>query len=259
MSGRGLFRLDGKVAAVTGGASGIGAATVQRFLAAGAKVMILDINDASRQAADWGCAWRRVDVGDAGDIGAALDETIERLGGLDILVNNAGIAMHRHIVDIEPERLTEIFRINALGVIHGIAAAARRMGPGGSIVSTSSETGITGVPGLLEYGATKGAVVAATYSAAMELGPRGIRVNAVCPGIVKTPLAAASASRTGRSGPMVSALERPAQPEEIAAAIHFLASDDASYVTGQALAVDGGWNNGTTTRIIDAAQPAAEG
>lgn len=249
------FSLEGKSAVVTGGASGIGESTVKRFLTAGAKVLILDLADGEAKAAEWGCAFRRTDVSDREDIEAALDHAIELHGGLDILVNNAGIAMHRALTDIEPERNTRMFQVNAQGVIYGMSAAAKRMGEGGSIVNTASEAGISGMPGLVEYGATKGAVVAATYSAAMELGPRGIRVNAVCPGVVRTPLAAANASRIGKSGPMIAALERPAQPEEIAAVIHFLASDDASYVTGQAIAVDGGWGSGTTTRIIDAANP----
>lgn len=251
----GLFSLKGKSAVITGGASGIGEATVHRFLSAGARVLILDMADGDAKAKEWGCAFRRTDVSSRDDIEAALDHAIEIHGALDILVNNAGIAMHRALIDIEPERNTRMFQVNAQGVIYGMSAAAKRMKQGGSIINTASEAGIAGMPGLVEYGATKGAVVAATYSAAMELGPRGIRVNAVCPGVVSTPLAAANASRLGRSGPMIAALERPARPEEIAAAIHFLASDDASYVTGQAIAVDGGWGTGTTARTIDAANP----
>lgn len=255
MTARGYFDLTGKAAVITGGASGIGETTVKRFLAAGARVLVVDITDSAETVTAWGAAFRRTDVADPDDIAAALDHAIALFGGLDILVNNAGIAMHRMLEDVEPERNTRLFRVNAQGVIYGMAAAARRMRRGGSIVNTASEAGIAGMAGLVEYGATKGAVVAATYSAAMELGPRGIRVNAVCPGLVLTPLAARNASRLGRSGPLVAALERPAQPEEIAAAIHFLASDDASYVTGQALAVDGGWNAGTTMRTVDAANP----
>ncbi|MCV0394918.1 MAG: glucose 1-dehydrogenase [Rhizobiaceae bacterium] len=253
-----MFSLEGKVAVITGGASGIGEAAVKRFVAAGAKVLIIDLLDDAEggaRAAEWGCAYRRADVSAPDEIEAALDHALEANGRLDVLVNNAGIAMHRALADVEPERNTRMFEVNAQGVIYGMSAAARRMGEGGCIVNTASEAGIAGMPGLVEYGATKGAVVAATYSAAMELGPRGIRVNAVCPGVVRTPLAAANASRIGRSGPMVAALERPARPEEIAAVIHFLASDDASYVTGQALAVDGGWGAGTTARIIEAANP----
>jgi NAD(P)-dependent dehydrogenase (short-subunit alcohol dehydrogenase family) len=250
-----MFGLEGKSAVVTGGASGIGESTVRRFLEAGARVLILDLADGEAKAAELGCAYRRTDVSDRDDVEAALDHAIAIHGGLDILVNNAGIAMHRALTDVEPERNTRMFQVNAQGVIYGMSAAAKRMGKGGSIVNTASEAGIAGMPGLVEYGATKGAVVAATYSAALELRPRGIRVNAVCPGVVRTPLAAASASRLGRSGPMIAALERPAQPDEIAAVIHFLASDDASYVTGQAIAVDGGWITGTTARTIDAANP----
>ncbi|MDR5651192.1 SDR family oxidoreductase [Xinfangfangia sp. LG-4] len=250
-----MFDLTGKSTVVTGGASGIGEAVVRRFLAAGAKVLVLDITDSGAEVESWGAAFRKTDVSDLSDLESALDHAIGLHGGLDVMVNNAGIALHRPLSEVEPERNTQMFRVNAQGVIYGMAAAAARMGAGGAIVNTASASGISGVAGLVEYGATKGAVVAATLNAAMELGPRGIRVNSVCPGLVRTPLAIRSASRLGKSGHMIAALERPAQPEEIAAVIHFLASDDASYVTGQSIAVDGGWTSGTTTKTVDAANP----
>lgn len=248
-----MFKLEGKTAVVTGGGSGMGEEIAKRLRAAGAKVLIADITDVTDKAKAWGCDFRKTDIGEQAEVEAMLDAVMREHGHLDILVNNAGLAMHRKLEDLEFVKAERLFRVNVFGVLYGMAGAAKRMQAGGSIINIASESGIRGMPGLVEYGATKGAVVAATYSAALELGPRKIRVNAICPGAIRTPMSAAQASRLGNSAPMVSALERHGRPDEIAAVAHFLASDDASYVTGQAIAVDGGWNAGTTVKTIDAA------
>lgn len=241
-----MFSLKGKAAVVTGGASGMGEAITRRFLQAGASVLIVDIGDQADKAAELGAEFARADVSDPDQIAAALDIAIQKFGKLDILVNNAGIAMQRDLQDIEPERAKRIFEINALGVIYGMAAASTRLTAGGAIVNTASLSSTNGSARMVEYSATKGAVVAATRSAAMELGPKNIRVNAINPGVIKTPMSSGATTGISQAASTITALERIGAPEEVAAAAHFLASDDARYVTGHTLVVDGGWSAGTT-------------
>jgi len=249
-----MFDLTGKAAIVTGAASGIGAAIAQRLRRAGASVLIADLVDASAQAAEWDCLFRKTDVSTEDEIVALMDEAVDRFGKLDILVSNAGIANVHPIADADLARTERYFRVNALSVLSGMREAAKRMGAGGSIINTSSLSGIRGTPGWGEYAMSKAAIVAATQNGALELGPRGIRVNAVCPGGVRTPLAVeVNGDALDKAMKVLSPLGRIGKPEEIAAMVHFLASDDASYVTGQALIVDGGWSIGTTLATIDLA------
>lgn len=251
------FDLTGKVAVVTGGASGIGAAIAQRLCGAGAKVLIADLTDADEQARAWGCDFRKTDVSVDAEIAAMLDDAIARHGKLDILVSNAAIANVHPMAEADSARAERYFQVNALSALAGIREAGKRMGEGGSIINTASLSGIRGTPGWGEYAMSKAAVVAATQTAALEFGPRGIRVNAVCPGGVRTPLAVAvNGDALDKAMKALSPLGRIGKPEEIAAMVHFLASDDASYVTGQAYLVDGGWSIGTTVATIDLALAA---
>jgi NAD(P)-dependent dehydrogenase (short-subunit alcohol dehydrogenase family) len=166
------------------------------------------------------------------------------------VVNNAGIASERWINDIAPGDDDRMWRVNAQGVLSGMVGAALRLKSGGSIVNMAFHAGIRGIAGLIEYSMTKGAIVAGTRSAALELGPRNIRVNCVCPGVIATPLNQATGSLAGRSAPVVSPLERKGRPEEVAALVHFLASDESAYITSQAIAVDGGWSAGTSIKAM---------
>lgn len=253
------FDLTGKVAVVTGGASGIGAAIAQRLCGAGAKVLIADLADASEQARAWGCDFRKTDVSVDAEIAAMLDDAIARHGRLDILVSNAAIANVHPMSEADTARADRYFQVNALSALAGIREAGKRMKEGGSIINTASLSGIRGTPGWGEYAMSKAAVVAATQTAALEFGPRGIRVNAVCPGGVRTPLAVAvNGDALDKAMKALSPLGRIGKPEEIAAMVHFLASDDASYVTGQAYLVDGGWSIGTTVATIDLALAAED-
>ena len=257
MADRGMFDLSGKVAVVTGGASGIGAATARRLRRAGAAVLIADLADASADAHEWGCDFRRTDVSDEADIAAMLDRAVESHGRLDVLVSNAAIANVHPIAEADLARADRYYRVNALSALAGMREAAKRMEAGGSIISTASLSGIRGTPGWGEYAMSKAAVVAATQTAALEFGARGIRVNCVCPGGVRTPLAVAvNGDALDKAMKVLSPLGRIGEPEEIAAMVHFLASDDASYVTGQAYLVDGGWSIGTTLATIDLALAA---
>jgi len=230
-----MFDLTGKTAVVTGAASGIGAAIARRLRRAGAAVLIADLTDATELAKAWGCDFRRTDVSDENEIAAMLDLAIERHGALDILVSNAAIANVHDIAAADVERADRYFRVNALSAL----------------------SGVRGTPGWGEYAMSKAAVVAATQTAALKFGPRGIRVNAVCPGAVNTPLAVAvNGDALDKVMKLLSPLGRIGRPEEIAAMVHFLASDDASYVTGQACLVDGGWSIGTTMATVQLALAA---
>jgi NAD(P)-dependent dehydrogenase (short-subunit alcohol dehydrogenase family) len=257
MTQRAMFDLSGKVAVVTGGASGIGAATARRLRRAGAAVLIADLADAAADARDWDCDFRRTDVSDENEIAAMLDHAIAAHGRLDVLVSNAGIANVHAMAEADLDRADRYFRVNALSALAGIREAAKRMGSGGSIISTASLSGQRGTPGWGEYAMSKAAVVAATQTAALEFGPRGIRVNCVCPGGVRTPLAVeVNGDALDTVMKVLSPLGRIGEPEEIAAMVHFLASDDASYVTGQAYLVDGGWSIGTTLATVELALAA---
>ena len=242
-----MFDLTNKTAIVTGGASGIGAATIRRLREAGAEVWVADIAaDASEDK-----FYLRVDVSRPEQVVAMCDEVLKRSGRLDIMVNNAAIASGHLLADADPARSERLWRVNQLGVEMGIKEAAARMHPGGSIVNISSITAVRGFAQWGEYSATKGAIIALTQTAAIEYAPAGIRVNCICPGIIHTPMAMSEApDMVDKNVSVFAPLGRLGRPEEVAAAIHFLASDDASYITGQTLLVDGGWSAGTSLRAI---------
>jgi NAD(P)-dependent dehydrogenase (short-subunit alcohol dehydrogenase family) len=245
-----MFDLTGKTAIVTGGASGIGAATARRLRQAGAEVWIADINEAIEES----CHFRRTDVSRPEDIVALCDAVMASAGQLDIYVNNAAISGAHLLADADAARSERFWRVNQLSVQMGIKEAAARMHAGGSIINFSSITAVRGFAQWGEYAATKGAIIALTQTAAVEYGPRGIRVNCLCPGIIDTPMAMSEAPDMVRKNAAVFALlGRIGQPEELAAAVHFLASDDASYITGQVLSVDGGWSTGTSLKGIELA------
>jgi NAD(P)-dependent dehydrogenase (short-subunit alcohol dehydrogenase family) len=249
-----MFDLTGKAAIVTGGASGIGAAIARRLRAAGAEVLIADINDAAADAAEAGCGFRRTDVSKPEEIVALCDDALARFGKLDIMVNNAGIASGHLLADADAARSERFWRVHILGVQTGIKEAAARMKPGSAIVNISSITAVRGFVQWGEYAATKAGIISLTQTAAVEYGPVGIRVNCVAPGIIDTPLAMNEApDMVTRNAAVFTLLGRIGRPEELAAAVHFMVSDDASYVTGQTLLVDGGWSTGTSIKGIELA------
>ncbi len=243
---------DGRVVLVTGGASGIGAATARAFAQQGASILIGDIAlDAARAMARElpSAEGLELDVTDRHAAEAFVAAGRERYGRVDVLVNSAGIREIVPVLDLDPVEWHRVLEINLSGTFHCSQIFARVLrddGRGGSIVNLSSSAGLMGVPNRAAYVAAKHGIVGLTREMAMELGPLGIRVNAVAPGSVRTPLTERYFSdpelveRLNRSHP----LGRVAVPEEIASAILFLASDAASFVTGVTLPVDGGYTAG---------------
>jgi 3alpha(or 20beta)-hydroxysteroid dehydrogenase len=240
-------RLEGKVALISGGARGMGAATARLFVAEGAQVVIGDVlPEVKETATSIGENAHAVtlDVTDESSWQAAVAETESRFGKLDILVNNAGILMIKAIADTTEADFRKVLDVNALGVFLGIreAAPAIKRAGGGAIVNLSSVEGLGGNKYVIAYCASKFAVRGMTKSAALELAVDGIRVNSVHPGGIDTPMVRAFAPKdehvasVGNQVP----LKRTGTPEEVAEAVAWLASDASSYVTGAELAVDGG-------------------
>ncbi len=249
-----IGRLDGKTAIVTGGTMGIGEATVRRLLEEGAKVVIVARN-AERgrgllNALGEGAAATFVagDVTDPSAADAAV-RTAAELGGVDVLVNNAAVDFTNDLLATDDDDARRVFEVNFFGAYLMLTRAARAMreSGGGSIVNVTSRLASIGVPTMVVYGAAKGAVLALTRGAAVELAPYGIRVNAVAPGLTTTPLVQAWLSE--QDNPEVFAANiaktipqgRFATPEEVAAAIAYLAADESAHVTGASIPVDGGY------------------
>ena len=239
-----------RVVAVVGGASGMGAATARRFAAAGDRVVVLDLNDPSAAALPEGIQARRLDVTDSAACDAAIDRIVSEHARLDVLVNAAGIILRVGTLDTSDEDWRRLFAVNVDGVFYASRAAARAMVAtgGGAIVNIASISGIVASPNVTAYCTTKGAVIMLTRAMAIDFARQNIRVNAVCPGEVDTPMLRAG----GRSEPLddeaIAALGersiptgRVADPDEIAAVIEFLASPAASYMTGATVPVDAGY------------------
>ena len=237
--------LQGKRALITGGASGIGAATAVRFLEEGALVCVLDRDPK-------GCEQIRrqlpnltgvveADVSKLSQVRRAFDDAVRIMGGVDVLINNAGISIRHNFLEISPDEWERVIAVNLTGVFYMAQIAARHMWDRGSgvILQTASTNGIVGQPYYADYNATKAGVIELTKTMALELAPK-IRVCAVAPGYVLTPMqrseyTEAMLEEVNRKIP----LRRHAKPEEIAALFAFLASDDAAYMTGQVYTIDG--------------------
>ncbi len=245
------MQLDNKIAIVTGAGSGIGEATVRRFAAEGAAVVVADVRAAKAEAvaADINDAGghaiaRHVDVANADEVERLVDACVTAYGGLDILFNNAGTLRPGTAVELAVDDWDLVMAVNVRSVFLGAKYAVPVMAQrgGGSIINTASISGLHGDGGAVVYAASKAAVINLTRALSTDHAPQGIRVNAICPGTIETPPV-----QRMMADPVVHqrnvdahALRRLGRPEEIAAAALFLASDESSFVSGEALVVDGG-------------------
>ncbi len=237
-------RLAGKIAIVTGGLSGIGDAVARRMAEEGATVIAADLATDATTLSDGTIAPFRADVADPASVAALVQAVLARHGRIDCLVNSAGIGTDTPFLDTSLATFDRIIAVNLRGtfIVGQAVARAMRDTGGGAIVNVASVAGVVGSVGRSAYGASKGGVVLLSQVMAVDLADDGIRVNVLAPGPVETPLVAQmhSAAIRQRWADMVP-LRRYAQPEEMAGAVVFLCSDDASYMTGHVLAVDGGF------------------
>jgi len=247
--------LAGRVAIVTGGASGLGRAMVERFVEEGAQVVIADVNrdagDAFARELGDAAVFRQTDVSDADQVQAVVDLAVERFGGLHVMCNNAGIGgSFKRFLDDDFADFDRVMAVNIFGVMIGSQRAARHMAEngGGVIVNTTSIGGINAGSGVMAYRATKAAVIHFTRSIAVELAGRNIRVNCVAPAHIPTAInAAMDQSLIVRA---MQPLQRVGSPRDVAEAVLFLASDRAAQITGIVMPVDGGTTAGSPPRPI---------
>lgn len=247
-----MGRLEGKVAWVSGGSGGIGSATLRRFVAEGAAVVCADIDDSRGQQlvkeleqAGGRARFDHVDVTSLEAITASIDETVETFGKLDILFNNAATSSGGYVADLDPDSWDHSLRVMLTAALYGMKAALPHMleQGEGSIISTSSIYGLVSNAGNAPYSTAKAGLINLTRTAALEYGRKGIRANCICPGAVETPMLETVLGiglKSRESIAEMHALGRTIQPEEVANLVLFLASDESSGITGQAIQIDGG-------------------
>lgn len=238
--------LKDKLVLITGGAGGIGQVTAARFLEEGARVVVLDKDEKACRLLEKKLpgleASITVDVSDAGSVEQAFKKFDAQFDQLDILINNAGISYRHSFLDITPEEWQTVMAINLNGIFYVAQQAARRMlaGKGGVILNMGSTNALMGYHYYADYNASKAGVIELTRSMALELGPK-IRVNAICPGFIMTPMQEAEYTPKMRQDfEEKLPLRRLGSPEDVAALFAFLASDDASFITGEYIVIDGG-------------------
>jgi glucose 1-dehydrogenase len=246
------MKLSGKVAVITGAARGIGRACAGRFLEDGCKVVIsdVDVDSLERTAGELGHQHNlrtvACDVARRADVDAVVATAVKEFGGLDIMVNNAGVARNQDLLDISEKDFDDIIAINLKGAFFGVQAAARQMiaqGGGGVIINMSSVNALLAIPTLATYAISKGGMKQLTSVAAVALAPHNIRVVAVGPGTILTDMVATAIFNSEAARQSVlsrTPVGRGGEPAEVAAVVAFLASDDASYITGQTIYPDGG-------------------
>lgn len=241
-----MFDVEGKRVLITGGTSGIGLATAERLQAAGARVIVCARREPVADLRP-SLAYLSVDVGDERSVQALFAEVARRFGKLDVLILNAGIsaADSANLADQDVAAFREVLAVNTVGVLLGLKYAAPLMEAGGSIIVTSSIASDTPFPGYMLYSSAKAALGPIVRHAAMQLGPKRIRVNLVSPGTVLTPMQGPD-DPEARVSRLATCLNRAGRPEEIAGVFHFLAAEESAYITAAEIRVDGGWAGGMT-------------
>jgi NAD(P)-dependent dehydrogenase (short-subunit alcohol dehydrogenase family) len=242
-----MYSLQDKRAFITGGTAGIGLAVARSYVESGAEVVIAGRRDEGEAIASGiGARFRRLDVSDGQAVSEALAWFAAEVGPLDILVNNAGLAHDELMEEITPESIDETISVDFKGVLHGLLHGPRHMPDGGVIINTSSVASVLASPRQMVYSACKAAVNSMTATAAIELGPRGIRVNAVLPGGVATDMALPEALFT-----TLTTLSRVGQVGDMIGLYNFLASDASAYISGQSICIDGGLTAGLSMPLMD--------
>jgi NAD(P)-dependent dehydrogenase (short-subunit alcohol dehydrogenase family) len=244
------FSLKDKAVFITGGASGIGLGTAERFLQEGARVVIADVQRPPQSVLEAGAVFLTVDVTQREVVMDAFQQAERAIGLLDVIIHNAGMpGKGAHIVDSDEAVLDKVVALNFYGTYYVLKYGPRHMRDGGAIITTASVAGLQQNEGFFDYSATKAAVISMTKTAAVELGLRGIRCNAVCPGPVKTPMLPPG-HILNTLAKQLSAVGRIAEVDDLVGVYHFLASDQSRYVTGHTMVVDGGRLTGYRKSVL---------
>ena len=250
MSANGSRRFEGKVALITGAARGQGAAHARRFAGEGATVVLTDVLDEPGEAVaaelrenGHDARYVRLDVSDAASWQSVVDDVVDAHDGLHVLVNNAGVSDPTPVADTSDELWERMIGVNQTGVFLGMRTAIPAIvrSGGGAIVNISSVYGVRGSPGYAAYHASKAAVLLMSQAAAADHAAEGVRINVICPGLIMTPMVEAEDPAAVEAYAATIPLGRGAEPDEISNGVLFLASDEASFVTGATLVMDGGW------------------
>jgi NAD(P)-dependent dehydrogenase (short-subunit alcohol dehydrogenase family) len=244
------FSLKDKAVLITGGASGIGLGTAERFLQDGARVVIADVQLPPKTVLDAGAVFLTVDVTQRENVVDAFKSAVQAIGTLDVIIHNAGMpGKGTHITESDEAVLDKVVALNFYGTYYVLKYGPSHMRDGGAIITTASVAGLQQNEGFFDYSATKAAVISMTKTAAVELGMRGIRCNTVCPGPVRTPMLPPG-HILNTLAKQLSALGRIAEVDDLVGVYHFLASEQSRYVTGHTMVVDGGRLTGYRKSVL---------